>query len=292
MVDALGEPLDEDVAHTHGEIDLEPEDIHKAKWQLYLQNKEELLADGWIITKKATEGGISVGATVQTKARANRREGVVVAQTEADINGKKKWLVMFGNDEEPTPMTPQTLKLLERNEDAYVWTLVEDSEPSENAPAPEEYLDTSCGLVGFNFPEAFKPPTDTDLYRRPYLKLLQKMWPGNWEQQLRQLNNKAAAENATHSGKNWREIHPVSKQEWWVFIGVLISAGPQGKGGNKLWERSTSTQREGFYGMTKPINYGPNGGLNIMAEYRFKQIKHCFPWAFQDNVWKTHNGQW
>jgi hypothetical protein len=139
-------------------------------------------------------------------------------------------------------------------------------------------------LVGFNFPEAFKPPTDTDLYRRPYLKLLQKMWPGNWEQQLRQLNNKAAAENATHSGKNWREIHPVSKQEWWVFIGVLISAGPQGKGGNKLWERSTSTQREGFYGMTKPINYGPNGGLNIMAEYRFKQIKHCFPWAFQDKT--------
>jgi hypothetical protein len=33
--------------------------------------------------------------------------------------------------------------------------------------------------------------------------------------------------------------------------------------------------------MTQPINYGPTG-LNIMPEYRFRDIKRCFSWSFQD----------
>jgi hypothetical protein len=105
------------------------------------------------------------------------------------------------------------------------------------------------------------------------------MWPGDWKQQLRQLNLKAAAENAdNHGKKNWRNIQPVSDQEWWVFIGILISAGPQGRGGKKLWEKDAHREARGI---TTPINYGPDG-FNIMPEYRFKDIKHCFPWSFQD----------
>jgi hypothetical protein len=273
-VDMLGEPTEEDY-HNHGEIDIEPEDIHKAKWEQYITNKTALLSAGWSITKKSSEGVISIGATVRTKARANRREGVIIDQVE-DIEGRKVWRVDFSNgQEDPVEQRPQKLALVERNEEEYVWNLTEDSEP-EPGTAAVEYTD-GIGLIGFNFPEAFKEPTGA--YDYPHLKLLQKMWPGDWKQQLKQMNNKIAADNAI--GRFKQKVNQISEQEWWVFVGILISAGPHGKGGKKLWEKPS--QSEGFFGMTQPINYGPDG-LNIMAYYRFNQIKESFPWSFQDKT--------
>jgi hypothetical protein len=283
-VDSLGEPIEEDF-HSHGEIDIEPENVHKVKWEKYLVDKTHLLTVGWSVAKTGTNGGISNGAIVRTKARANQREGEVVGQTQ-DGEGKKVWLVNFGDDgEAPEPMRPQKLMLVTQNAEEYVWDLVEDSEP-EPETVPGEYSD-GIGLCGFDFTEAFaaRPvaPGSNKVYEYPYLKLLQKMWPGDWRHQLRQLNIKVAAENLLNSNnKNRRDIHLVSEQEWWVFIGVLISAGPQGKGGNKLWERPS--HRESF-GITHRVNYGPKpDGLDIMAEYRFKDIKACFPWSFQDTT--------
>jgi hypothetical protein len=170
---------------------------------------------------------------------------------------------------------PQQLQLVDRNEtEYYVWNLVKDSEPVPYT-APEEYTD-GIGLCGFDFPEEFNLQSGK-AYAFPYLKLLQKMWPGDWKLQLKQLNIKIAADNNAMAGKKQR-IKLVSEQEWWVFIGIIISAGPQGKGGSKLWEKAS--HREGR-GMTKPINYGPDGE-GIMAHYRFKEVKAAFPWSFQD----------
>jgi hypothetical protein len=250
--DFLGESLAEDLLHDHGEVDIEPETVHAAKWKLYKTDKANLLSEDWIITKKSTEGGIGLGAAVRTK-KAPHREGLVVGDTHDD-KGKKVWIIDFGNGGEL--MRPQKLSLVDRNEASYVWKLVEDSEPNEGT-APLEYED-GIGLSGFNFAEAFKPHShDLQAYDFPFLRLLQKMWPGDWKQQLRQLNLKATAENIAHAGpdhKNWRDIRPVTEREWWIFVGILISAAPHGKGGNRLWERAS--HREGF-SMTTFINYGP-----------------------------------
>jgi hypothetical protein len=183
-------------------------------------------------------------------------------------------------------LRPQQLTLIQSSQaEAYVWKLVVDSEP-EDGTQPEEYND-GIGLCDFDFSEAFKPPTGDDGYAYPYLKLLQKMWPGDWKQHLRQLNIKATAENAAHiSRKNWRNIQPVSEQDWWIFIGILISAVPHGKGGIKLWEKHRDAK-----GMTHAINYGPDG-LGIMPEYRFKEIKSCFPWSFQDKSKADEGGSY
>jgi hypothetical protein len=202
VVDGFGEPTEEDY-HMHGEIDIEPVDVHKAKSEKYKLDKELLLADGWEVSKKGSDGGgISIGAAVQTKARPYR-EGIVVNQTE-DVEGRKHWLVNFGNaqDEmEPEPMRAQRLKLVQQSEaQEYVWTLVEDSDEI----APDEYTD--IGLIGFDFPEAFKPPVGA--YTYPHLKLLQKLWPGDWKQQLKQLNTKIAADNAI--GRFKQRVNQVS----------------------------------------------------------------------------------
>jgi hypothetical protein len=196
-------------------------------------------------------------------------------------------MVDFADDDEPEPMRPMQIQIVELGNVAgdYVWELVSDSEPDNSgSAAPEEYAD-GTGLIGFNFPELFKVPTGRDSYSFPHLKLLQKMWPGVWKMQLRQLNLKAVAENtARHGAKNFREIRPVSEREWWTFIGILLSASSHGKGGGKLWE--TNSAHGGFFGMMEPINYGLSGtnAKNVVAEYRFRQIKSAFLWAFQDKT--------
>jgi hypothetical protein len=270
-VDALGEPVEEDV-HTHGEIDIEPDGLHKAKWEKYIHDKAQLLSNGWRITKKSTGQGITLGATVRTRARPYP-EGIISGQSE-DATGKK-WIVSFG-DEEPEELKPLQLVCVTQSLEAYVWTLVEDSEPDLHTPAPEEYQD-AIGLLDFNFTESFAPASSgsNKAYNYPYLKLLQKMWPGDWKQQLQQLNLKIAADNAKSDRQS---VNQVSQREWWVFIGVIISAGPHCKGGVKLWEKPQHRQGNG---MTVPINYGPDG-LGMMAYYRFREIKAAFPWSFQD----------
>ena len=80
----------------------------------------------------------------------------------------------------------------------------------------------------------------------------------------------------------------VTPAEWWCFIGILISAAAQGKGGHLLWEKDTSREERTI---TRPINYGP-GGLNIMAEYRFNIIRSFFPRSFQDKQAEMTGDPW
>jgi hypothetical protein len=258
----------------HGEIPVEPEDVHVAKWQQYQLDRAQLIVDGWIVTKTAGNDGINIGSVVRNRSQGvQRRQGEVVAQVEFD--GRKMWMVDFNGDS-PEPMRPQQLVLVNSNHEQYVWKLVADSEPEAGIANPEEYKD-GIGLAGFNFLESFAAPAGNQSYGYPYLCLLQKMWPGNWKQQLRQLNTKIQADNDASVGRTThKKVNLVSEQELWVFIGILVSAGPHGKGGNKLWEK----HRDGR-GVTQSIDYGPSG-INVMAEYRFKQIKAAFPWSFQD----------
>jgi hypothetical protein len=268
------EEEEEDVLE-HGEIAVEPEEIHKAKWEQYKLEKSQLLSDGWTISRTRGSGNnsISIGSQVATKGKRNVKEGLVIGQS--NVDGRKLWIVDFGNGSEPEPMRHQQLVLCHRNQDqTYVWKLVEDSEPETE---PVDYSD-GIGLSGLNFAKEFKSLNPSgEVYNRPYLKLLERMWPGDWRQQLHQLNQKIASENTSKkTQKNFKAAKPVSEQEWWVFVGIILSAGSHGKGGTKLWD-----QQKDVFSMTSSVAYGPRG-LNIMAEYRFKEVKMAFPWSFQD----------
>jgi hypothetical protein len=270
------EELEEEDIPLHGEIPVEPQNVHKAKWENYITEKAQLLSEGWEVIKAITSEGISVGATVRTRAQP-RRDGLVTGEAFIGPDEKKHWIVSFDETTEPEPLRPLQLSLVQSSEqEAYVWKLVSDSEPDQ-AMATEEYVD-GTGFVGFNFTDEFREAPD-EAYNFPYLTLFQKMWPGDWRQQLRQHNVKIGADNSmgiAAAKKNFKKVNLVTENEWWVFLGVLVSAGPHGKGGVKLWEK----RREGR-GMTHTINYGPDGD-DIMAYYRFNEIKAVFPWAFQD----------
>ena len=169
---------------------------------------------------------------------------------------------------------------------------MEDSEP-EPGTAAQEY--DRIGLVDFDFNQFALERTSklNASYDFPYLKLLQKLWPGVWMDQLSQLNEKIDSDNkigkstATNT-KRYKKVANVSQQEWWIFISIIISAAPHGKGGAHLWEKEKHREERTE---TDPINYGPDG-KNIMPEYRFNQIKSVFPWSFQNKEAEKKGDPW
>jgi hypothetical protein len=94
----------------HGEIAVEPQNIHKAKWEKYVEDKANLLVEGWKVSKTGgpNNEGIIVGSTVRTRT-AERREGLVIGETL--IEERKHWIVSFG-ETEPEPLRPLQLVLV------------------------------------------------------------------------------------------------------------------------------------------------------------------------------------
>ena len=132
---------------------------------------------------------------------------------------------------------------------------------------------------------------DKDHPARPYLELLQYLWPGDWRKQLELWNaqisktNMNLARNSYRNGfyprkhsKRSRNKRLVSESEFWVFIGILLSASFQQTGGEKLWE-TEATQRKRGVRQHLPA---PDFGARFMPKTRFDELRKTFPFAFGD----------
>jgi hypothetical protein len=71
------------------------------------------------------------------------------------------------------------------------------------------------------------------------LELFLALWPGDWKQQLAQLNDEIIKEYRTKSKNKVgvRPIRPVTQREFFIFIGIIIFSGAVGKGGKNLFEK-------------------------------------------------------
>ena len=70
----------------------------------------------------------------------------------------------------------------------------------------------------------------------PYLKHLLHLWPGDWVNQMKQMNEAVGMNNhVTVSGGGKRLVRPFRRQEFWKCIGCVLSAVTYGKKGKKLW---------------------------------------------------------
>ena len=70
----------------------------------------------------------------------------------------------------------------------------------------------------------------------PYLKHLIKLWPGDWEKQMEKMNEAVTMKNrVTLNGGGKRQVKKFTRQEFWKFIGCILSAVTFGKKGRNLW---------------------------------------------------------
>ena len=82
----------------------------------------------------------------------------------------------------------------------------------------------------------------------PYLKMLIKLWPGYWIDQLKRMNRKVYEDNGKHrvKGNFWyRKVRRFSSSEFWKNIGYLVSAPTFGLGGTRLWEKEEEQKLSG-----------------------------------------------
>ena len=82
----------------------------------------------------------------------------------------------------------------------------------------------------------------------PCLKMLIKLWPGDWIDQLKRMNQKVYEENGKQRVKynvRYRKVRRFSSCEFWKNIGCLVSAPTFGLGGSRLWEKEEEQKLSG-----------------------------------------------
>ena len=187
---------------------LEPKDDKYArKVKEYKVKLKELLEKKHTVTKKPSEKAMGVGSYV-VERRNGGRKGIILSGSD------KVWEVEFEDGTVETDIASQRLKKdEERNGLAYVWSLVEESIPD---PGKEVREYNNIGLAGFDFGKYFSEEairSKKNGYDFPFLKLMIKLWPGDWRKQLERLNLYIEHEyNKPRDSK--RRIALISQNEW------------------------------------------------------------------------------
>ena len=143
------------------------------------------------------------------------------------------------------------------------WKVVDTICKTEENDGSCEYQ--NVGIRDFPFQLTPVKSHDGKYSRIRFLDLLIHMWPGDWKQQLKRLNQRIEESQQKEKERKRhgriREILPISHCEFWIFWGIIICARLEGKKGKNMWDN------------TIPEGYGqPVTMAKYMLAYRFKQI--------------------
>ena len=158
------------------------------------------------------------------------------------------------------------------------WYVVEDVKRSNLPPLANAY--PKRGVKNFNFNDRTVPATDKRKRnsRVNFFKILEHLWPGSAQDQLKKMNDKIEYVNKMNQerSRRIRKINYVSEREFWVFWGLVLA------------NRTTNNENgEAMFDKTKPFE-GLNGRLpqfnpNVwMKKYRFKEIKRFISYSFEN----------
>ena len=236
----------------------------------YKEEKEKLVSDNTTFeVKESKKIKFRVGVEVEiTKGIFEGKNATITKKV-----SRLKWKIQIDGIDGEETLLSRDMKTVRDKKRTYKWQVVADMDDSDK---PNEY--DQMGVVGFDFND-FKNSDETSAFR----KIFEHLWPGDWKQQLRNLNGAIRTANK-NAGKK-KKMREVSKHEWWKFIGIIIFGGAVGEGGEILWEK------ENGGGMREAYNFGEKG-KDIMSHTRFKEIKAQFPKAFSDHEAKRLGDDW
>ena len=137
-------------------------------------------------------------------------------------------------------------------------------------------------IRGFNFEKKNECAADGKNPRINFLNLLIKLWPGDWKENLKKLNESVDDANSNRATRA-QKIHRASQKEFWVFFGILLIARIEGVQGGELWRNK---------GRTEGYRQLPNLDRDFMKQYRFKHIKKYVSFMWADDFSKTNGDPW
>ena len=117
--------------------------------------------------------------------------------------------------------------------------------------------------------------------KTPFMDLLLTLWPGSWKKHLQKLNDYIAEESAKskRNSTSRRVTTVVTEHKFWIFIGILISAGATGRGGKSIYCNERKNIAEGKRMISAHVDYS-----RFMAQRRFESLKPIFHYAFVDST--------
>ena len=151
------------------------------------------------------------------------------------------------------------------------WTIRDDILETE----VEDDYDSVMGVKNFDFNKKKVKSNNRGQTRINFLDLLIHLWPGDWREQLTQLNHRISENykekvRATRHGRV-KKVQEITEREFWVFWGIIVAARLDGRKGGRLWDRM------------EPEGYGAKVDLSrYMKEHRFVDIKRFVPFLFAD----------
>ena len=161
-----------------------------------------------------------------------------------------------------------------------IWTVCADVKETE--VPKEKQFNVKCGIYGFNFEE--KPIiSDGHNYRINFQKLFERLFPGNIDCLLEDLNALLRDRFNNKLPRSSKKVHPISKHEFLTFLGIILIANVENMPGGNLWN---------YNGRSEGYRDVPNIGNKYMKQYRFKEIKHMVSYLWVDPKKEGHNAWW
>ena len=188
------------------ELDNDPDE--EEKYDINIDNERER---HWRNVFEENEGGVDEKALLHAK-----RWGLYLNEKGKLVKGK--YLVeVVGNDKEKV-----------------LWEVVGDHVVED----PSDHEDIGLRGLDFIIYHEEKEGFVREDCSEPYLKMLIKLWRGDWIDQLKRMNRKVDEENGKKRVKGnvrYRKVRRFSSCEFWKNIGCLVSAPTFGLGGSRLW---------------------------------------------------------
>jgi hypothetical protein len=169
------------------------------------------------------------------------------------------------------------------------WKVRFDIKADDVAPARSEEFD-DVGVCDFDFstPSVTTKKTATPKNKKKkrgnpkkprinFLRLSMHLWPGKWEEQLERMNigvesnNDHEVQKKRNLGKRHKKVHEITKNEFWVFFGLMTSARTHGRQG-QLWD----DEEEEPEGIELPVNLAHH-----VMKHRFQEIKKVVPCTWE-----------
>ena len=163
-----------------------------------------------------------------------------------------------------------------------VWKVRHDVKKEE--AVDKEYKEVGVKGFDFNKNKVKCGPRNANT-RINFLKLLIHLWPGDWREQVRQLNLRIKLDNAAKRARAnnrgyVRLVQEISEREFWIFWGIIIKARLHGRKGS-VWDKH---EPEGDMPKVDVSEY--------MRESRHREMRHYISYLWASNKKKDEGDTW
>ena len=214
------------IDNTEEQTELENDPDEEDEYEINIDDERER---HWRNIFEDNEGGVDDKEFLHAK-----RWDLYLNNKEKLVKGKR-W-DLYLNNKEKLVKGKYSVEVVGHDKKKVLWEVVGDHVVED----PSDHEDIGLREFDFNIFDEDGEGVVMEECSGPYLKMLIKVWPGYWIDQLKRMNQKADEENGKQlvKGNVWhRKFRRFSSCEFWKNIGCLISASTFGIGVLRLWEK-------------------------------------------------------